>query len=105
MADHINRDLALEAINDLSRNAEYDSEAEKRGWNNAIELAVAAVEKIPTADVRTKKHGRWIEEGDVVVCSECGEEHAWDSYRATYCEDCGAKMDWEEGESGWIGLL
>ena len=39
------------------------------------------------------KHGRWIKDGEVVVCSECGEEHAWDEYRATYCEDCGAKMD------------
>ena len=38
-------------------------------------------------------HGRWIKDGDVVVCSECGEEHAWAEYRATYCEDCGAKMD------------
>lgn len=50
-------------------------------------------EDAPTVDAAPVVHGRWIKDGDVVVCSECGEEHAWDEYRATYCEDCGAKMD------------
>ncbi|MCD8109982.1 MAG: hypothetical protein LUE14_07775 [Clostridiales bacterium] len=37
--------------------------------------------------------GHWIEEEDgLVVCSECGEEHEWDTYRANYCDSCGAKM-------------
>ena len=48
---------------------------------------------LPTVDAKPVVHGRWIKDGDVVVCSECGEENAWDEYRATYCEDCGAKMD------------
>lgn len=39
------------------------------------------------------RHGHWIEYGDVQVCSECGAEHGWDEYRASFCEDCGAKMD------------
>lgn len=39
------------------------------------------------------RHGHWIEYGDVQVCSECGEEHTWDEYRASFCENCGAKMD------------
>ena len=47
------------------------------------------------ADAAPVRHGRWIKDGDMVVCSECGEEHAWDEYRSTYCEDCGAKMDLE----------
>ena len=46
-----------------------------------------------TVDAVPVVHGRWIKDGDYVVCSECGEEHAWDEYRAIYCEDCGAKMD------------
>lgn len=49
--------------------------------------------KFPTVDAVEVVHGRWIKDGDVVVCSNCGEEHGWDEYRATYCEDCGAKMD------------
>ena len=50
---------------------------------------------IPTADVRPERHGHWIEEGDIQICSECGEEHSWQDYRASYCDCCGAKMDGE----------
>ena len=39
----------------------------------------------------TVQHGRWIEE-DGIQCSECGEEHEWEDYRAPYCDTCGAKM-------------
>ena len=52
-----------------------------------------AVLESPTADVEEVKHGEWIEDGEYQICSVCGEEHHWDEYRATYCEDCGAKMD------------
>ena len=41
------------------------------------------------------KHGRWIEDGDVQICSECGEEHEWVDYRASFCDNCGARMDGE----------
>lgn len=51
------------------------------------------LQEAPTADVEEVKHGYWIEDDEYQVCSECGEEHHWDEYRATYCEDCGAKMD------------
>lgn len=27
------------------------------------------------------------------ICSECGEEHEWDEYRAAYCDVCGAEME------------
>jgi hypothetical protein len=47
----------------------------------------------PTADVAEVKRGYWKEDGEYQICSVCGEEHHWDEYRATYCEDCGAKMD------------
>lgn len=38
------------------------------------------------------RHGYWKEDGDIQICSECGEEHCWADYRAPYCETCGAKM-------------
>lgn len=38
-------------------------------------------------------HAHWNEDGEVCVCSNCGEEHAWGEYRADYCDVCGAKMD------------
>lgn len=56
--------------------------------------------KAPVADVAPVVHGHWIEDGDYQICSECGEEHCWDEYRAAYCDSCGAKMDGKDGEAG-----
>lgn len=47
----------------------------------------------PTIDVEPVIHGHWIEEDGYQICSNCGEEHAWAEYRASYCDVCGAKMD------------
>lgn len=66
---------------------------------NFSAINVTEIINFPTADVRSERHGRWIEEENgVIVCSECGEEHEWQDYRATYCEDCGAKMDGDKNE-------
>lgn len=46
----------------------------------------------PAADVAPVRRGRWIEEDGIQICSECGEEHEWEDYRAPYCDTCGAKM-------------
>lgn len=54
------------------------------------------IAEMPTADVTQARHGRWIEEDGIQICSECGEEHEWEDYRAPYCDTCGAKMDLEE---------
>lgn len=50
---------------------------------------------IPAADVAPVRRGRWIEEDGIQICSECGEEHEWEDYRAPYCDTCGAKMNKE----------
>lgn len=81
MTEYIEREAAIEAA--------------KHAWAKGIEPS-QYIEIIPAADVEPVRYGRWVKDGEVVVCSECGEEHAWDEYRATYCEDCGAKMDEEE---------
>lgn len=65
----------------------------------AAKRILEMVKDTPSADVRPERHGKWIEDGDgVQVCSECGEEHRWDEYRATYCDICGAKMDGKDTE-------
>ena len=46
-------------------------------------------------DYAPVRRGRWIEEDGIQICSECGEEHEWEDYRAPYCDTCGAKMDKE----------
>nr|DAV20108.1 MAG TPA: DNA-directed RNA polymerase II subunit [Caudoviricetes sp.] len=53
---------------------------------------------ISAADVTPVRRGRWIEEDGIQICSECGEEHEWEDYRAPYCDTCGAKMNKEDGE-------
>ncbi len=64
-------------------------------WQKAVDDIIRGVDNIPAADVAPVKHGHWIEEGDIQICSECGEEHCWQDYRASYCDVCGAKMDGE----------
>lgn len=81
MAEYIEREKAL----DLLR---------RYGGN----IAVREIERLPAADVRPERRGHWIEEQDIQICSECGEEHCWQDYRASYCDECGAKMDGEDGE-------
>lgn len=64
-------------------------------WDCASQDALKAIKAIPAADVSPVRHGRWIKDGEdgPVCCSECGEEHEWGDYRASYCDTCGAKMD------------
>lgn len=52
----------------------------------------------PASDVAPVRRGRWIEEDGIQICSECGEEHEWEDYRAPYCDTCGAKMNKEEAD-------
>ncbi len=68
------------------------------GQPRAIRRARRIVADFPAADVVPVRHGRWIKDGEdgPVYCSECGEEHEWEDYRASYCDTCGAKMDGSE---------
>lgn len=75
--------------------ARYAWASDARGEIQGLNAAVCAIEDIPAADVVPVVHGRWIKDGDEgpVYCSECGEEHEWEDYRASYCDCCGARMD------------
>lgn len=46
-----------------------------------------------TDNVREIIRAHWIENDGVQTCSNCGEEHEWDEYRASYSDCCGAKID------------
>ncbi len=100
MAEYIEREKVYKMLNALGGcGAEPESWAD--GWDKAFDEAIRELDNIPAADVRPERHGRWIEDEKygIVICSECGEEHAWEDYRVSYCEDCGAKMDGEDGEN------
>lgn len=79
--EYIEREVALSAIKQAFEKGERPS---------------LYIKSIPAADVAPVRHGRWIEEDGTQICSECGEEHEWEDYRAPYCDTCGAKMNKEE---------
>ncbi len=89
MAKYVDIDAVKEAV----RKAECDAVWDDRSFD--AEFIENALDFILAADVAPVVHGHWIEDGDYQICSECGEEHCWDEYRAAYCDSCGAKMDGE----------
>ena len=72
-----------------------DREALERKIHTGMTIiqAMQVIMDEPAADVVEVRHGRWIEDWECQYCSECGEEHSWETYRAAYCDVCGAKMD------------
>lgn len=58
-------------------------------WDKAKQ----ALASVPAADVALVKRAHWIEQDGMQICSDCGEEHTWDDFRAAYCDCCGAKME------------
>lgn len=88
------KEYALEVYGiDLDDAKQFAGRSLEENYSEGLYEAKELVEDIPTADVAPVRHGHWIEDGDCQICSECGEEHCWDEYRAAYCDSCGAKMD------------
>ena len=64
-----------------------------------------AIEEAPTVDAEPVRHGHWVDEIGMILCSECGD--AWgtedeEMVRSfNYCPNCGAKMD-ERREDGKV---
>ncbi len=95
MAKYIDADALKKELHLLCDKYNVSFGGESKGFG--AELATIA-DKLPAADVRPERHGQWIEDGDYQICSECGEEHAWEDFRASYCDVCGAKMDGKESK-------
>lgn len=91
MAEYIEREAAIDAIMKV-----YVRTAGYKARERVFE-AEEAVHRLPVADVAPVRRGRWIEENGCQICSECGEEHEWDEYRAAYCDVCGAEMEVDNG--------
>ena len=53
-----------------------------------------AINRQAAADVATVVHGRWIEDGSLIItCSECKRGYNLIAKYTHYCPNCGAKMD------------
>lgn len=93
MAEYIEREAAMLTPVLPKEHRHYQTsnldDAYEQGWKDALDN----LKNAPAADVAPVRHGHWIEGDGCQVCSECGEEHCWDEYRATYCDSCGARMD------------
>ena len=99
MAEYIEKEKVIERIDLSIKSWSADYNSNSPNMVRAYKDVKSRLESIPAADVAPVVHGRWIEDGGYQVCSNCGEEHHWDEYRAAYCEGCGAKMDGERRES------
>lgn len=57
-------------------------------------------DELPAADVEPVRHGRWIKDGDFLICLVCENEIniknslGADNHK-NYCPSCGSKMDLE----------
>lgn len=85
----------VRSLLDLARNQRVTNGHSRR-------VLLRAADAIETLRKNQRVKGEWKKEGDVFVCSECGEEHEWIDYRASFCDECGADMResnaryWEE---------
>lgn len=91
MPEYIKRETAIKRVMETKWESGSDGAA-------AMEIVAAT----PAADVAPVVHTRWAHlGGDEWCCSACGfvitTEGSWDKPTKKYCEDCGAKMDIEDG--------
>lgn len=100
MTEYIEREEALKILENMRLDYENNDcpvHALCEDYMDALETAEDKLNTLIAANVRPERHGRWIKDsGGTIACSECGEEHEWETYRASYCDTCGAKMSWEE---------
>lgn len=94
MDKYIERRAIIEKLNEIGGCDASDEWS--KGWDQAIDTAVKAVEKLPAADVVPVKHGYWIKIGNYAFkCISCGKTY-WESKgyaaRTHFCPNCGADM-------------
>ena len=103
MIEFIERREAIKKRHNCKRDcASCDFAIDGDSWCEG-EIFVVDLLRIPSADVQTVKHGKWLDEGvpvgshtggvaviNVTYCSECEEQV---DYRTPYCPYCGARMD------------
>lgn len=98
MVEYIEKDALLKDLKDKCDYAlsEYCWSAD---YTMGFERAMDIVSKALPLNVAIVKHGRWLDNKDYVLCSECGA--LWNYYdndtrNFKYCPACGARMDGDD---------
>ncbi len=107
MNEYIERETIIKKLNEIGGCDASDDFS--KGWDKAVDTAIEAVEKLPTADVAPVRKGWWVNfygTYEVAECSVCEElfeitfgeasnQEIFDEFKRTYCycPSCGAKMD------------
>lgn len=102
MAEYIERKRLLAAISRfiITKNA-ADFTHYEEGRDDAISEVLKTIEKLPAADVRPERHGKWEKscDGYSYFCSICKEEPDRSGrLLSDFCPWCGAKMDGKDDE-------
>ena len=86
MAEYVEKSIIFPALN------------KAMSENGALGMADVEdiIDDLPTADVQPVKRGRWINNGDCLICSCC--KTAYNSWftGSNYCSECGADMRGDE---------
>ena len=85
MAEYIERDAAMDAIQKAFSDQECDCEV--------MPDVFGALQEIPAADVAPVVHGRWENFRGKPRCSQCKAVWPEDYFEHNCCPRCGAKMD------------
>ncbi len=98
MDNLINRKVLLREMTKLYNEREADAymTGDKEihvSWNDAVYLITIA----PTIEAEPIRHGKWIDCGWSIKCSECGHNMPFST--RNYCPNCGAKMDEIDNET------
>ena len=96
MAKYIDADLLRSSLEDKIEEAWMDHDY-YRGYNDGLETAINALEEAPAADVKSAKHGKWINthsefDPHMRKCTACEKQLSVLGGPLDYCPNCGAKM-------------
>lgn len=102
--------IAREALRSEMYRQAFEENSPLQRWDSGcwirFKMFEKAIDSAPAADVVPVRHGRWIDMGDFISCSECqvARLKEFESYygkamrldaRTNYCPNCGAKMEAE----------
>lgn len=70
----------------------------QKGTASELIWCVAEIDRAPTIEAEPVRHGRWVKDGDFLICLNCESEidvknSLGVENRKEYCPNCGLKMD------------